>query len=116
MNGPILYSDLRVVRGSDAQYDYTWFSGGVPVDLTGYSATLKARATESLSSPAVVSLVSPTNITLGASGGIVVTITAAQSAVIPVGTYFYNMLFVDTIGKTFPFMEGKLTVGFSPSQ
>lgn len=116
MNGPVLYSDLRVIQGADAQFDYTWVSGGIPVDLTGYSATLKARATESLASPAVISLVSPTNITLDASGNIVVLVSAAQSAGIAVGTYFYNLLLVDTLAKTFPFMEGKFTVGFSPSQ
>ena len=58
-------------------------------DLTGYSARMQVRLTAATPTT-VLSLVSPTNITVGATG-MTITIAATATAAVPAGCYVYDL-------------------------
>lgn len=82
-------------QGATWDYQLVWKSGGSPVDLTGYSARLQARATYNTSST-VLSLTSGNGITLGGTAGtITLAASATTTAAIPAAQYVYDLELVN---------------------
>ena len=67
-------------------------SAGAPINLTGYTAALQVRQQYS-SADADLTLTSPSNgiVITGATGTVVITMTAAQTAALAEGYYVYDV-------------------------
>lgn len=79
---------------------------GNPVDVTDYSARMQVRQ-KYTSTSTVLSLVSPTNITLGGgSGTVVVTASASATAAITAGDYVYDLEMVASNGVVTRLLQG----------
>lgn len=87
-------------------------SNGAPVNLTGYSARMQVRQRYS-SAEAALSLVSPTNITLGGAAGTIVakaTANMTQALDIKQGVYDLELVPPSGAGDAFRLVEGSVTV------
>ncbi len=86
---------------------------GLPpaVDLTGYTAVLKVRASREPDAVALVSLTDASGITLGgAAGTIAVEFSEVQTAALPVGVCIYDMVLYQPSGAPVPFLSGEVRV------
>lgn len=82
-------------QGATWDYQLVWKSAGTPVNLTGYTARLQARATYA-SGTAVLSLTSGTGITLGGTAGTIdLAASATTTAAIPADQYVYDLELVN---------------------
>lgn len=84
-------------------------SAGVAWDLTSYSARMQVRVNAAASST-VLSLVSPTNISLSSLGVITITISASAMAAVTAGKYVYDLELVSAGGVVTRLLEGKFVV------
>lgn len=83
-------------------------SNGTVIDLTGYSARMHVRVSLEDVSP-VISLNSGSGILLSSSGNnLVVTISAAQTGTLGVGSWLYDIELTDSLGKVNTFCYGKI--------
>lgn len=85
---------------------------GAPVNLTGYSARMQVRHKFSSTTP-VLSLVSPTDITLGGALGTIVakaTASMTQGLGIKVGVYDLELVPPSGAGDAFRLVEGSVTI------
>jgi hypothetical protein len=80
-----------------------------PVNLTSYTARMQVRQNSTATTP-VLSLVSPTHITLGADGTIEVEATPTQTAAIDIRAGVYDLELEDSYGRVTRFVQGKVTV------
>lgn len=83
---------------------------GDPIDITGYTARMQVRE-RYVSTSTVLSLVSPTNITLGGgSGSIVITASATSMAAVTAGDYVYDLEMVASNGVVTRLLQGSFKV------
>lgn len=122
--GFLFYENLAVVQGvaypsAIDPTSWTWRSGtkdpvtGLPpaIDLTGYTANLKIRASRDASAAALVSLTQADGITLGGvAGTVAVALSAARTAALPAGTCFYDLVLTPPVGNPVPFVAGEVRV------
>jgi hypothetical protein len=103
--------DLVVEQGADWTTKFTWHdSSGSAVDLTNYSARLKARPTKG-SGTVLVNLTDGGGITLGgAAGTITLAVTAATTAAYDFLRAYYDLELVDAGGIVTRLIEGFLTL------
>ncbi len=109
--------DFRLVAGQ--KFPVTGDAGsfaiadgnGVPMNLTGYSATLKAREYPDALT-ALITLTSGSGITLGGTAGtVLITFTAVQTAAIGPGVFPYDLLLIPpSAGDAFVLLGGFLRV------
>ena len=98
----------EIYQGSDDTLALTWKQDGVAVDLTGYTARMQVRLSAKTSTVAEFSTALGT-IALTSGGGVTVTISSAASALIPAGSYIYDIdLTTGTTTRTI--LRGALTV------
>ena len=91
----------------------TWKISDVVVNLTGYTARLKARSTVGSRTIPTMSLVSGTggNISLGgAAGTITISLSATQTAALNPGKYTYDLELQSSGGVVTRLLKGNLTV------
>lgn len=105
------YYDFTVDRGTTFKRTLGWRVGGLPVDITGFAATMELRKKPSQSAPDYV-LTSDKNggIVVGdANGRIDITATPDWTKQIVSGIYFY---FIDVNGgkEITRLLEGRVTV------
>lgn len=113
----LLYAGITYpATGDPAQWEYRAGTPdpvtGLPplVDLTGWSAVMKARTTPSAAT-AILSLTSGAGITLGGVLGTVrVTISSAQSLGIGAGIYPYDLVLTSPGGASEVLVEGSLQI------
>jgi len=85
-------------------------ANGNPVNVTDYTARMQVRQ-KYTSSSTVLSLVSPTNITLGGgSGTVVVTASATTMAGIAGGDYVYDLEMVASNNVVTRLLQGSFSV------
>ena len=85
-------------------------SGGVPVNLTGYSARMQARTTYDAAVP-VLSLTNGSGITLGGTAGtLAVSVDATTTAAIGAATYVWDVEVVSAGSVVTRLAGGNLTV------
>lgn len=83
---------------------------GDPIDITDYTARMQVRE-RFVSTSTVLSLVSPTNITLGGgSGNIVITASATTMAGVTAGDYVYDLEMVASNGVVTRLLQGTFKV------
>jgi hypothetical protein len=86
---------------------FTYSVGGVPVDVTGWTATFTIRS----SSATLLTATVGSGITLGgAAGTVAVAFTSTQMATVAAGSYQWTLTLTPSAGQSFPFMAGTLTV------
>jgi len=102
--------DIIIEQGVTFQLSLTWKdSTASPVNLTGYSARMQVRETYE-SEDTLVSLVSPTDITLGgALGTILITIPAATTGLLSFVEGVYDLELITGSNVT-RLLQGKATI------
>ena len=102
--------NFTIEQGATFNLLMTWKIDNVPVNLTGYTARLQARIDVD-ETETILSLTTGAGITLGgAAGTITLDQSAAQTAVIPAGTYIYDLEMVAGTGTVTRLVQGELIV------
>jgi hypothetical protein len=104
---PGTYNKFVIYAGANWDKTLQVTIDGTPVNWTGYSARMQVKQYES--SAAVLTLTSGSGITLGGSAGtIALSMTAAQTNILP-GRYMFDLEL--TVGTNVTrILQGKLTV------
>ena len=100
---------LSVEQGATFRKSMVWKINGNPVNLTGYTARLQARANRSFDP--MISLVDGAGITLGAeTGRVTITMTADQTAGLHAGKHKYDLELESAGGEVTRLVKGMFTV------
>jgi hypothetical protein len=93
---PAVYDDMTIFRGLTFTKVFTLKAGGVPVNLTGWTAEFKAKASVT-STPNVIDLTSAPGIVLGGTAGtITITVSATDTAAITDSELHYCLKYTNT--------------------
>jgi hypothetical protein len=96
-------------QGATLTTTFAWTNNSSAVNLTSYSASMQVRDTYTSASP-VLSIVSPTNITLGGSlGTIAISVPASTTAGLVAKNYVYD-LELQYSGVVTRLVQGKFVV------
>jgi len=103
--------DITADQGATFSFNLHWYDpDGTAKDITDYTARMQVRQ-RYVSTSTVLSLVSPTNITLGgSSGSIVATASATTMAAVAAGDYLYDLEMVASNGIVTRLIKGSFTV------
>lgn len=103
--------DLNVDQGSTYTLPLTYKDpNGNTVDISGYSARMQLRKTIAQAAPDL-SLVSPTNITVGTTNGqILVTMSATQTGALTAKKYVYDLEIESPAGVVTRLIQGNIHV------
>jgi len=109
--------NLAVYKGTTFELKPVWKIGGVPVNLSGYTADMQVRyATDT----AIIVELSTANgrITIDAEyGRINLKLTASQTAALAAGTYQYDLNLTNTADSTvYKILQGVFIVNASVTQ
>lgn len=105
--------NLTILKGSSLDITATWKSGGVAVNLTGYTAKMQVRARHGAADPALLTLTHLDGITLGGAAGTVrIQRTAAQTAALTFASGVYDLELIAAADPpgTKRLLEGKVVV------
>ena len=102
--------DLELWQGATWSYVLTWEVAGNPVNLTGYTARLQARASVDAATTAL-SISTTAGIPLGgALGTVSLARSATETAALTPGRYYYDLEVVSSSGVVTRLVEGTLTI------
>lgn len=102
--------DFAIEQGATFNLVLTWRVNNVLVNLTGYTARLQARV-DVEDTETVLSLTTGAGITLGgAAGTITLDQTATQTALLPAGTYIYDLELAAGGGTVTRLVQGELII------
>lgn len=102
--------DLELWQGATWSYVLTWKIAGVPVNLSGYTARLQARAAVEDTTTAL-SISTTAGIALGGSlGTVTLSRSATETAALEPGRYYYDLEVVSSGGVVTRLVEGTLTI------
>jgi hypothetical protein len=104
--------DFTIEQGATFNLVMTWKIDGVAVNLTGYTARLQARVDYD-STETILSLTTDAGggITLGGSAGtITLDRTAVQTAVLPTGSYVYDLELISSASVVTRLLQGELII------
>lgn len=103
--------DLSIEQGSTYNLVLTWKVDGTAVNLTNYTARLQARVDVEDTETILSMTTSGGGITLGGVlGTITLDQTATQTALLPAGTYIYDLEMVAGSGTVTRLVQGELIV------
>lgn len=105
--------NLTIIKGDTVDILATWKSGGVPVNLTGYTAKMEIRARHGAADPALLTLTHLDGITLGGALGTVrIQRSAAQTAAFTFagGVYDLKLIAAADPPGTKTLLKGKVVV------
>lgn len=107
--------DLRIDQGADWTWTIRWKVGSSPrnqtmKDTTGFTCRMQIRE-KYTSATTLISLSTPSSgIVRGSDGSFQITITAAQSATLPAGSFVYDVEAVSPTGQVTKLVRGKVRV------
>lgn len=102
--------DFTIEQGATFNLLLTWEIDDVPVNLTNYTARLQARV-DVEDSEVILSLTTGAGITLGgAAGTISLDQTGVQTALLPAGTYVYDLELIAGSGSVTRLVQGELNI------
>jgi hypothetical protein len=103
--------DFIIQQGANFTKNITWQdSDGQPIDLTNYTARMKAKRNYS-SENEYFSLTHESGITLGgAEGTVVINMTPAETAALSFDTAVYDLELVSSGGNVKRLLEGVITL------
>lgn len=87
------------------------YGGDTPIDVTGYDARLQVRKSASSDTVIASFTVDDGRVSIGgANGAITLSMTAADSAALPAGSYVYDFEIIDDSGNVFLAMSGDCVI------
>jgi hypothetical protein len=107
--------NIAVVSGTTFQLSPQWLVNNLPVDLTGYAADMQVR---DISNNLIVEL-STTNgnaVINGPLGTVTLTLTATQTAALPVGNYNYALNLITADHTVYQIIAGTFNLTASVVQ
>jgi hypothetical protein len=103
--------DFTIEQGATFNLLLTWKIDGTPVNITNWTARLAARVDVEDSEVILSLTTSNGGITLGgAAGTISLNQTATQTALLPAGTYVYDLELVSAVGAVTRLVQGELNI------
>ena len=103
--------DFTIEQGATFNLLLTWKINDVAVNLTGYSARLQARVDVEDTETILSLTTSNGGITLGgALGTISLDQTAIQTALLPAGSYVYDLELISGVGAVTRLVQGELDI------
>jgi len=104
--------DFEVTTGVDHRIPILWRQpNGQPTDLTGFTAFMDVRRRAGDADPALLEFSVGSGITLGGVlGTIEVVFEEADTALLPAGFVFYDLIMVDSAGGSKRLLHGKIKV------
>lgn len=103
--------DFTIEQGATFNLLLTWKINDVPVNLTNWTARLQARVDVEDSEVILSLTTSNGGITLGgALGTISLDQTATQTALLPTGTFVYDLELISGVGAVTRLVQGELNI------
>jgi len=103
--------NFTIEQGATFNLLLTWEIDSVPVNITNWTARLAARVDVEDSEVILSLTTSNGGITLGgAAGTISLNQTATQTALLPAGTYVYDLELVSAVGAVTRLVQGELNI------
>jgi len=103
--------DFTIEQGATFNLLLTWKIDDTPVNITNWTARLAARVDVEDSEVILSLTTSNGGITLGgAAGTISLNQTATQTAVLPAGTYVYDLELISAVGAVTRLVQGELNI------
>ncbi len=103
--------NFTIEQGATFNLLLTWEIDGTPVNITNWTARLAARVDVEDSEVILSLTTSNGGITLGgAAGTISLNQTATQTALLPAGTYVYDLELVSAVGAVTRLVQGELNI------
>ena len=104
------YYKIKTKESRTFDQTFTYKIDGTPVNLTGYSATMKVRPS-SRSRQILLTLTAGSGLTLGGAAGTVrVKITGAQNSALGAGVFYYDIELLATNSDEIDFLEGQYEI------
>ena len=103
--------DFTIEQGATFNLLLTWKIDGTPVNITNWTARLAARV-DGEDTEVILSLTTSNGgLTLGgAAGTISLNQTATQTALLPGGTYVYDLELISAVGAVTRLVQGELNI------
>lgn len=103
--------NFTIEQGATFNLLLTWEIDSVPVNITNWTARLQARVDVEDSEVILSLTTSNGGITLGgAAGTISLDQTATQTALLPAGTYVYDLELISAVGAVTRLVQGELNI------
>jgi hypothetical protein len=103
--------DFTIEQGATFNLLLTWEIDDVPVNITNWTARLQARVDVEDTEVILSLTTSNGGITLGgAAGTISLDQTATQTALLPAGTYVYDLELISGVGAVTRLVQGELNI------
>ena len=103
--------DFTIEQGATFNLLLTWKIDGTPVNLTNWTARLQARVDVEDTETILSLTTSNGGITLGgALGTISLDQTATQTALLPAGSYVYDLELISGVGAVTRLVQGELDI------
>lgn len=103
--------DFTIEQGATFNLLLTWKINDVPVNLTNWTARLQARVDVDDTETVLTLTTENGGITLGgALGTISLDRTATQTALLPAGTYVYDLELISGVGAVTRLVQGELDI------
>ena len=103
--------DFTIEQGATFNLLLTWKIDDVPVNITNWTARLQARVDVEDAEVILSLTTSNGGITLGgAAGTISLDQTATQTALLPAGTYVYDLELISGVGVVTRLVQGELNI------
>jgi len=103
--------DFTIEQGATFNLLLTWKIDGTPVNITNWTARLAARVDVEDTEVILSLTTSNGGITLGgAAGTISLNQTATQTALLPAGTYVYDLELISAVGAVTRLVQGELNI------
>ena len=103
--------DFTIEQGATFNLLLTWKINTVPVNLTNWTARLQARIDVEDTEVILSLTTSNGGITLGGSAGTIsLDQTATQTALLPAGTYVYDLELISGVGAVTRLVQGELLI------
>jgi hypothetical protein len=103
--------DITLFQGADYDQTFTATQDGTALNWTGYSARMQVRDSSDATATLLSLSTGGSGIVLGGTAGtIAVTVTNAQSAAIPAGSYAYDLELVSGGNQVTRLLQGAFNV------
>jgi hypothetical protein len=103
--------NFTIEQGATYNLLLTWEIDSVPVNITNWTARLAARVDVEDTEVILSLTTSNGGITLGgAAGTISLNQTATQTALLPAGTYVYDLELISAVGAVTRLVQGELNI------
>jgi hypothetical protein len=102
--------NITAEQGSTFVLDFTVATDGSPWDLSTYSARMQVRTFTSATDTLLNLSEDANDISLNASGRVVVTVSATRMANVVAGKHYYDLELVSAGGEVTRILEGRFVV------